>query len=132
MRNFVDKEFEVLIGQAIRHTRRRKRVTQDALADRLNISSQQVQKYEKADSRISASSLLKIAMFLGEPIETFFKDARAHLEGEQIALEPIRSANDETIYGYGFMVQNISDPAFKKTLIALIRRHNEAVTKVST
>lgn len=132
MRNVVDSEFEGLIGQAIRRARRRKRVTQDALADRLNISSQQVQKYEKAKSRISASSLLKIAMFLGEPIETFFKDARAHLEGKQIAPEPTRSDNDETIYGYGLAVQNISDPAFKKTIIALIRRHNEVVAKNST
>lgn len=132
MWNVVDCEFECLIGQAIRHTRRRKRVTQDALAERLNVSSQQVQKYEKAGSRISASSLLKIAMFLGEPIETFLKDARAHLEGKEIVPEPIQSANDETIYGYGLMVQNISDPAFKKTVIALIKRHNEAVAKNST
>jgi transcriptional regulator with XRE-family HTH domain len=49
-------------------------MSQKALSDRLGISFQQVQKYERGTNRISASRLWQVAISLDVPIEFFFDD----------------------------------------------------------
>jgi len=48
-------------------------VSQQALAERLGLTFQQVQKYERGRNRISASRLFDIARVLGVSIETFYE-----------------------------------------------------------
>jgi transcriptional regulator with XRE-family HTH domain len=50
-------------------------VTQEALAQHLDVTFQQIQKYEKGANRIAASRLHAIAQFLGVPIEFFYEGA---------------------------------------------------------
>lgn len=47
-------------------------VSQQALAQQLGVSFQQVQKYENGANRISASVLYQTAAILAAPIESFF------------------------------------------------------------
>ena len=49
-------------------------ISQDELAKRLGLTSQQVQKYEAGETRISASRLYDIARLLAVPITWFFDD----------------------------------------------------------
>ena len=49
-------------------------ISQDELAKRLGLTSQQVQKYEAGETRISASRLYDIARQLAVPITWFFDD----------------------------------------------------------
>ena len=50
-------------------------LSQTALAQRMGISAQQVQKYEAGTNRISASRLHEIARMLGQPPGSFFPDS---------------------------------------------------------
>lgn len=60
------------IGQKLRKIRLEKGVTQEELGKLLNVTFQQVQKYETAANRISAESLAIIAEKLSVPIEYFY------------------------------------------------------------
>jgi len=64
---------DVAVGTAIRLRRKSLGLSQEALAQALKISFQQVQKYEKGSNRISASRLFETAYFLRAPVELFFR-----------------------------------------------------------
>ncbi len=53
------------VGTVIRRRRMQLGLSQEALADKLGLSFQQVQKYEKGVNRVSASRLVQIARILG-------------------------------------------------------------------
>jgi len=59
-------------------------LSQTALATRLGISFQQVQKYERGTNRISASRLHAVAAVLGMPITDFFPQTAAANPQEMI------------------------------------------------
>ena len=81
--NFVD----VHVGSRIRMRRQFVGMSQEKLGELLGITFQQVQKYEKASNRISASRLYYTAKILGVPVQFFFEELPG---GED------RSSQDET------------------------------------
>lgn len=62
------------VGRRLRVRRVLCGMSQTALADQLGITFQQLQKYESAANRISASRLYEISRILDVPIEWFFTD----------------------------------------------------------
>lgn len=62
-----------IVGRNIRIYRLQRGLTQTELADQLDLTFQQVQKYEKGTNRVGSGRLLKIATFLGVPITALFK-----------------------------------------------------------
>ncbi|WP_306261330.1 helix-turn-helix domain-containing protein [Pararhizobium sp. IMCC21322] len=121
----VDRDIEKLIGQRLKKARLEAGLTQAALAEKTGIKFQQLQKYESGKNRISSFKLLQSAIILDQPVSYFLCDARAVLTGRQLLSEP-RSLDDvETIFGYGLIVHEIRDPAFRRSIINLIRRHNK-------
>jgi len=62
------------VGRRLRVRRVLCGMSQTALADQLGITFQQLQKYESAANRISASRLWEITKILDVPIEWFFTD----------------------------------------------------------
>lgn len=65
---------DVHVGQVIRRRRRTLGMQQSVLADALDITPQQIQKYETAQSRITASALFQIARVLKVPVAYFFAE----------------------------------------------------------
>ena len=65
---------DVHVGQVIRRRRRKLGMQQSVLADALDITPQQIQKYETAQSRITASALFQIARVLKVPVAYFFAE----------------------------------------------------------
>lgn len=63
------------VGQRVRHRRMLLGISQTKLANALDVSFQQVQKYEKGSNPISASKLLAISQLLERPVGYFFEDA---------------------------------------------------------
>lgn len=73
------KVIDELIGIQVKLIRKSQNMTQVSLAERLQVSYQQVQKYEQGRNRIAASTLLYIAASLDRPIGDFFILADAFL-----------------------------------------------------
>ncbi len=65
-------DLDVIIGERIRIRRILMNVTQSELASAINVTFQQVQKYEKGRNRVSAVTLFNIAKKLSAPIEYFY------------------------------------------------------------
>ena len=65
-------ELDAVIGERIRIRRILMNITQNELAKFLEVTFQQVQKYEKGMNRVSAAALYGIAKKLCVPIEYFF------------------------------------------------------------
>lgn len=60
------------LGAAIRRFRTDLGLSQQALAARLALSGQQLQKYESGANRVSASALYRISRELDQPVTAFF------------------------------------------------------------
>ena len=66
------------VGARIRLRRKLLGLSQQQLAERLGLTFQQVQKYERGVNRVSASKLYETAQVLGAPVTHFFEG----LDGE--------------------------------------------------
>lgn len=62
------------LGQRIRLRRVEMKVSQSELGERLGVSFQQVQKYEKGVNRVGAARLQQIAEALDVPVTFFYDD----------------------------------------------------------
>lgn len=69
----VTNHLDAEIGRRLRQARLVENLTQDGLAQKLNISFQQVQKYENGSNRVSSSRLWSISRVLGLPITYFYE-----------------------------------------------------------
>jgi transcriptional regulator with XRE-family HTH domain len=72
------------VGSRMRQRRRLLGMTQQKLADAVNIRFQQIQKYESGANRISASRLWTLAKALEVPVSYFFEgvDEAPHAQQE--------------------------------------------------
>lgn len=68
---------DVHVGARIRQRRLMLGMTQQALASRLGVTFQQLQKYEMGNNRVSASRLWDIARLMDVPISYFFEGLEA-------------------------------------------------------
>ena len=67
--NRVDK----LVGRNIRVHRLVRGLTQEALGEKLGVTFQQIQKYEKGTNRVGSGRLYQIAALLEVPVTAFFE-----------------------------------------------------------
>ncbi|MEQ1890180.1 MAG: helix-turn-helix transcriptional regulator [Alphaproteobacteria bacterium] len=71
----VSDPVDVHVGGRVRLRRMLIGMSQEKLGDALNLTFQQVQKYEKGANRIGAGRLFRIAQLLGVSVQFFFDDA---------------------------------------------------------
>jgi transcriptional regulator with XRE-family HTH domain len=76
------------VGIRIRLRRKQLNMSQGQLAEALGVTFQQIQKYERAANRVSASKLWEIAQALESPVSYFYEG----LDGETEAAEGPLSA----------------------------------------
>lgn len=67
-------EVDLTVGRNVRRIRNMLGMSQEALAEKLGLTFQQVQKYEKGTNRISASKLVAISQALDCSIAQLFTD----------------------------------------------------------
>ena len=78
-------DYDKTIGRRLRLLRLERGLTQEQLAERLNITFQQIQKYEKGTNRVAAGRLQALAKILKVPPAYFFEEPDK--EVEQIAFD---------------------------------------------
>jgi transcriptional regulator with XRE-family HTH domain len=74
-------ETDQLVARNIRYQRMQRGLSQDAVAQELGLTFQQLQKYEKGVNRISVGRLVRIAKILNVPVSTLLdgvEDSGAH------------------------------------------------------
>ena len=65
---------DIHVGQKLKQIRTLRRLSQTDVAKRLNLSFQQIQKYEKGTNGVSSIRLLQLSNYLKVPINYFFED----------------------------------------------------------
>ncbi|MDA8088140.1 MAG: helix-turn-helix transcriptional regulator [Nitrospiraceae bacterium] len=77
---------EKAIGELIRQMRKSSGMSQMQLADKIGVSYQQVQKYEKGINKLSLSRLKQISGALGVPVSMFLEEEEPLRVGESKAM----------------------------------------------
>lgn len=105
------------VGERIRHRRTLLGFTQEQLADALDISYQQVQKYETGSNRVSAGRLYQIATRLDVDMGYFFEGLNLsapiqpapHGGRSRVTIDLVRNFNE------------ISDPSVRNAVASLVK-----------
>ncbi len=116
---------DVHAGTRVRLRRKALKISQQELAKHLNLTFQQVQKYERGSNRISASKLYEIAQVLQVPVAYFFEGyhqegatAPTHASPQAAVHEFLRSAEAIDL-GTAFL--GIQSPEQRRRILDLMR-----------
>lgn len=107
------------VGARIRYRRMSLSVSQEALASKLGVTFQQIQKYEKGQNRVGASRLWQIARELGCQIGFFFEDLGG-LETRGDAPNPIEFVSSPEGLQLNLAFQRIRDAATRRKIAELV------------
>lgn len=66
--------FNIILGKKIRESRKERKISLNKLAVAMQVSYQQLQKYETGTNRISAEKLFQVSNMLRMKVERFFPD----------------------------------------------------------
>ena len=88
---------DVFVGSKIRERRLVLGMSQEALGDRLQISFQQLQKYERGANRVSASTLHRLTQILDAPVSYFFDGVPGDRLAGVTTLSPSRMPKREEL-----------------------------------
>ncbi len=125
---------DVHVGSRVRLRRMFIGMSQERLGEQMNLTFQQIQKYEKGTNRIGASRLFQLAEVLNVPVGFFFEGLDVPSQGAKAAgfAEP----NSET-YVMDFLDSRegvelnrafvrIKDPKVRKSIVDMVRAMAEA------
>ena len=114
---------DVEVGQRIRIQRLAAGLSQSELAERIGVTFQQVQKYEKGMNRVGAGRLTHIARVLNVPVGSFF-DGREEIQ--QVELQGFDSPLAAMAQPYAYRLlrayANISDPDLREIIVDFVER----------
>ena len=99
----MDNNFNKHLGDKLKLRRLALGLTQTKVARAINVTFQQIQKYEKGTNGVSSIRLLQLANYLKVPVNYFFEDFSAYL----INLE--RSQEGHININYNFLVKIYSE-----------------------
>lgn len=119
---------DVRIGERLRTLRLERGLSQADLGKALDISYQQIQKYEKGGNRMSASTLLKVARFFALPPQCMFEGlletndtAMAGFREEAAPASHASYASNAETSALLSAFQRIADPDARKRLLELAK-----------
>tara|TARA_B100002052_G_C15451328_1_gene405739 strand:- start:50 stop:415 length:366 start_codon:yes stop_codon:yes gene_type:complete len=70
----MEENFNIHLGKKLRMRRLSLGLTQTKVAQAINVTFQQIQKYEKGTNGVSSSRLMQLSNFLKVPITYFYED----------------------------------------------------------
>ena len=75
----MEENFNLHLGKKLRMRRLSLGLTQTKVAEAINVTFQQIQKYEKGTNGVSSIRLLQLSNYLKVPINYFFEDFSEYL-----------------------------------------------------
>lgn len=130
---------DIHVGNRLKRLRLSKGQTQEELAEKLNVSFQQVQKYERGSNRINASRLNHLADILNVSVDYFFDGLPADLEELDILPNSVvAETGDDGNVGPELREESqkltrlyyrIPDPALRKRFVDLTREISRSVER---
>lgn len=90
-------EISAVVGSNLKRIRLLAGLSQETLGERLGITFQQVQKYERGTNRISAPVLVQLAAILSVDIADFFAGCTPNSNVKGISSNPIPNLSQRTI-----------------------------------
>ena len=114
----MEVNFNKHLGNKLKLRRLALGLTQTKVAKAINVTFQQIQKYEKGTNGVSSTRLMQLSNFLKVPIVYFFEDYKEYQEG----LKTDGQGEDTIDLNYSFLVRlfdNFSDAKKEKLLQVL-------------
>jgi transcriptional regulator with XRE-family HTH domain len=121
---------DVHVGGRVRFRRMLLGMSQEKLGEKLGLTFQQVQKYEKGINRIGASRLFDLAQVLGVPVQFFYEEAPASEPPAEVPLgfaeKPAENAIVQFLRSRDGLELNkafvrISDAKARRAIVDLVR-----------
>ena len=109
----MDENFNIHLGKKLRMRRLSLGLTQTKVANAINVTFQQIQKYEKGTNGVSSSRLMQLSNFLKVPITYFYEDYAA----SQAAIDSTEDLN------YSFLIKTFGrlSESQKSKIIQILR-----------
>jgi transcriptional regulator with XRE-family HTH domain len=128
---------DVHVGSRVRLRRMVIGMSQEKLGERMGLTFQQIQKYEKGTNRIGASRLFQLSQILDVPVQFFFEDAPISMTARGAAMaagfaEPKTEAflldflNSRDGLELNRAFVKITNPKVRKQVVELVRSFAEA------
>lgn len=125
-------DIDRVVGQRIRWRRRELKLTQEKLGDMLELTFQQVQKYEKGINRISAGRLFEMANVLGVPVAYFYEGVEEHIgqanqlaDMDEGAVAPVMDTDTLDLIA---AFQKITDSSLRKSILNTVKATASALS----
>ena len=110
----MEENFNLHLGKKLRMRRLSLGLTQTKVAEALNVTFQQIQKYEKGTNGVSSNRLMQLSSYLKVPITYFFEDFRNYNDIKNLS-------DDQDDLNYSFL---------SKTFSALSRSQKDKILQI--
>src|SRR5437867_2548973 len=109
---------DAVVGHNICILRMTRDMSQQELADKIGVSFQQLQKYEKGANRISAGRLWRLANAFNVPIQSFYESLPAQTGRRPSSPLSLISNRDTFLLARAFT--KINDRAVRRSILGLV------------
>jgi len=124
----MEENFNIHLGKKLRMRRLSLGLTQTKVAEAINVTFQQIQKYEKGTNGVSSSRLIQLSKFLKVPITYFYEDYK---DFEDIDKNNLENNNDDL--NYSFLTKTFSSLSkTQKEKILQVLRNTSSLDKTGT
>ncbi len=106
----MEDNFNIHLGSKLKLRRLALGLTQTKVAKAINVTFQQIQKYEKGTNGVSSIRLLQLSNYLKVPINYFYEDYSEYL----INIE--KSREEHTNINYNFLVKLFSELNYEQKI----------------
>ena len=110
----MEENFNIHLGKKLRMRRLSLGLTQTKVARAINVTFQQIQKYEKGTNGVSSNRLMQLSSYLKVPITYFFEDFKDFKE-----FNPSTNEGDDLNYSF-----------LSKTFSSLSKAQKEKILQV--
>jgi len=110
----MEVNFNIHLGKKLRMRRLSLGLTQTKVAQAINVTFQQIQKYEKGTNGVSSNRLMQLSQFLKIPIIYFFEDYKYFKD-----TVPSEVTNDDLNYSF-----------LSRTFLSLSRSQKEKILQI--